>query len=190
MNAKPADFASDHLADRPGLHASQTSVLRSDGNGRGRRWVSWSTCLTESYYRARVLEGKETHTLGLFVVWDESGVPSLLSLVFEMGNSSLTGRTLRSAYFLQFVPQVSQRILVGSPFGAFHQTLDSRLLQAPQLGVLEGCAIMEDSSSEWPTRWPSCTSAGVLYCNLVDLGDGPDNFRRLLASPSFILSRI
>jgi len=92
-------------------------------------------------------------TLARLVDGPGKGAPSRFSLVFEVGtDSSRNGRTLRSAYFLQFVPQVSQRMLVGSPFGAFHQTLESRVRQAPQLGVLEGWAIMELSSSDWPTR--------------------------------------
>lgn len=47
--------------------------------------------------------------------------------------SSRNGRTFRSAYFRQLIPQLSQRTLVAKPLGAFHHISDSRVRQAPQL---------------------------------------------------------
>ena len=94
-----------------------------------------------------------SHTLARFVEGPLNGVPSLFSLVFVVGSdSSLTGLTFKSAYFLQVVPHTSHRMFVGSPFGAFHQVLDSRVRHAPQLGVLDGCAMIDESSSRCPTR--------------------------------------
>ena len=76
------------------------------------------------------------------------GVPSLFSLTLEVGkDSSRTGLTFRSAYLRQFVPQISHRIFVGKPLGAFHHVFESRVRHAPQLGVLEGWAMMDELSS-------------------------------------------
>ena len=113
------------------------------------------------------------------------GVPSLFSLTLLVGrDSSRTGLTFRSAYLRQFVPQMSHRIFVGKPLGAFHQIFDSRVRHAPQLGVLDGCAIMDELSSERPTRWPSFASSRVLYCRLTGLTGAPFSLRRLCSSPS------
>ena len=87
-------------------------------------------------------------TLARFVDGPAKGVPSLFSLTLEVGrDSSRTGLTFRSAYLRQFVPQVSHKIFVGKPLGAFHHIFDSRVRHAPQLGVLEGCAMIDELSS-------------------------------------------
>ena len=91
-------------------------------------------------------------TLARFVDGPAKGVPSLFSLTLGIGtDSSRTGLTFRSAYLRQLVPQVSHRMFVDNPLGAFHQVFDSRVRHAPQLGVLEGCAMMDELSSERPT---------------------------------------
>lgn len=147
-------------------------------------------------YLSRTIQGwitNQSHniaslTLGRFVEGPARGVPSLFSRILAVGtDSSRSGRTLRSAYFRQFVPQVSQRMLVGRPFGAFHHVLDSRVRQAPQLGVFEGCAIIDASSSEWPTCCPLLASAKDLYCALMGAGGGPAFFSLRVSSPSFVL---
>jgi hypothetical protein len=84
-------------------------------------------------------------------------VPSRLSadLPLPVGNdSSRTGRTFKSAYFLHVIPHVSHKILVGKFFGALYQTLDSRVRHAPHiLLALIGSLMTEpSSSSESPTR--------------------------------------
>jgi len=81
----------------------------------------------------------DVRTLGRLVDGPASGVPSLLSRVFDEGrDSSRTGRTLRSAYLRQLSPHASHKMPVASPFGAFHQVCDSRVRHAAQLGVFEG----------------------------------------------------
>lgn len=129
--------------------------------------------------------------LAFFAEGPANGVPSRFSmppLDLEVGrDSSRTGRTFKSAYFLQFVPHVSQRVLVGSPLGAFHHTFDSRVLQAPQLGVFEGWDTMDPSSSERPTRWPSLASAALIYCFLIGLGGTPAVLILWFSSPSLEL---
>ena len=55
-----------------------------------------------------------------------------LTPAFMADSSRVVGRALRSAYLRQLRPQVSHRIPVERPFGAFHQTLDSRVRQAAQ----------------------------------------------------------
>lgn len=97
----------------------------------------------------------------------DKGVPSRLSFALDLAEgrgSSRDARTyVRSAYFRQFVPHVSHRILVDRPFGAFHHTDESRVLQAPHVGVLEaGSATMEFSSSESPTCCPIDASSSLL----------------------------
>jgi len=153
MDTKPTLLAFNDLTSRARPHATKTPILRGDRNGWWRCRVCRNTRLPKSKTDQNANKTrKKQHTLALLAVLAARGVPSLLSLDFADGNvSSLTGRTFRSAYFLQFVPQVSQRILVGRPLGAFHHILDSRVLQAPQLGVFDGCAMIEDSSSECPT---------------------------------------
>lgn len=95
-------------------------------------------------------KGEKKHTLArLDTGAPFTGVPSRLSPVFAFDNgSSRIGRTVRSAYFRQLRPQLSQRMLVGSPFGAFHQTSDSRVRHAPQLlWPFLSSVTMEPSSS-------------------------------------------
>lgn len=96
----------------------------------------------------------------------DNGVPSRFSLVLDLvdgRDSSRDWRTrLRSAYLRQFVPHASQRMLVDRPFGAFHHMDESRVLQAPQVGVLEaGSATVELSSSGSPTRCPPDASSSL-----------------------------
>lgn len=96
----------------------------------------------------------------------DNGVPSRFSLALDLAEGSESSRDcrtrLRSAYLRQFVPQVSQRMLVDNPFGAFHQVGESRVLQAPQVGVLEaGSATMELSSSDSPTCCPLEASSSL-----------------------------
>lgn len=102
-------------------------------------------------------------TRALFVEGPTSGVPSLLSnLDFpDVTASSRTGRTTRSAYFLHPVPQLSHIISLDRPLGAFHHVVDSRVLHAAQVGGLEGCSMVEPSSSERPTLWPSRACSGL-----------------------------
>jgi hypothetical protein len=129
-------------------------------------------------------------TLARFEEGPLRGVPSRFSgarVLASGSDSSRTGRTFRSAYFLQLVPQLSQRISVARPFGAFHQTLDSRVLQAPQAGDLDGGGLTrEPSSSDRPTCCPSLASSTLEYWRLIGLGDEV-RVVRWFTSPSFIL---
>ena len=69
-------------------------------------------------------------------------------LLVDVIDSSRTGLTLRSAYLRQLGPHRSQRMFVLKPFGAFHHTLESRVLQAPQVGlILAGRRSMDPLSS-------------------------------------------
>lgn len=152
-----------------------------------RRGLSRSTCLKPLPWALGKFKYGSQLTLGRFAEGPERGVPSLLSLTFalaEGSDSSRTGLTFKSAYFLQLVPQFSQRTFVGRPLGAFHQNLLSLVLQAPQLGVLDGWATIEPSSSESPTCWPSLASASFLYCLLTGFGGTPIFFMRSFSSPN------
>lgn len=144
----------------------------------------------QSHKKIKEKREKKKLTLARFVDGPANGVPSLFSLVFVVGtDSSRTGLTFRSAYFLQFVPQTSHKMLVGRPLGAFHHVLDSRVLQAPQLGVLDGCAMMEESSSEWPTCWPSLASSCVRYRRRTGLLGGPAALRIRFCWPRQLLGK-
>jgi hypothetical protein len=102
------------------------------------------------------------HTLSRFAFGALNGVPSRFSALFFPGGkiSSRIGRTFKSAYFLQFVPQVSQRRLVARPLGARHQLSDSRVRQAPQLVfALVGPRMVEPSSSDMGTSTVSSVSS-------------------------------
>lgn len=122
------------------------------------------------------------------------GVPSLFSTDFPLldGNdSSRRGLTFKSAYFLQFVPQLSHRIFVGSPLGAFHQVLDSRVRQAPQLPDLEDWLTIDPSSSDRPTRWPPLASTIFTYWRLTGFGRESIISRiRRFSSPSLELEAV
>jgi len=119
------------------------------------------------------IQGNDTRkmfTFGRLANEPTKGVPSRLSFVddlvlLEDRDSSRGCRTrLRSAYFRHASPQLSQRILEDSPLGAFHQAVDSRILQAPQVGIFEaGSATIEVSSSESPTRCPFEASSSSRY---------------------------
>ena len=58
---------------------------------------------------------------------------------------------VKSAYFLQLVPQSSHRTLLDSPFGAFHHCTDSLVLHDAQTTLLRGCFTMEPSGSSSTT---------------------------------------
>ena len=92
---------------------------------------------------------KRSHTFKRFAIGPFNGVPSRFSTIFlpAVRVSSRRGLTLRSAYLLQFFPQLSQRISVTSPFGALHHVSDSRVLQAPQLLSPFGRSRTTDPSS-------------------------------------------
>ena len=103
-------------------------------------------------------------------------------------DSSRKGRTFRSAYFLQFVPQLSQRILVARPLGALHHMPDSRVLHAPHVGTLEvGWLIIDSSSSERPTCCATPVSSNVGYCRAVGMLGTPCSVILLFSSPSLAL---
>ena len=130
---------------------------------------------------------KRNHTFRRFALGPFNGVPSRFSTPFLPVDraSSRTGLTLRSAYFLQFAPQLSQRISVASPFGARHHISDSRVLQAPQpFCPLGGSRTTDPSSSE----------SGAADCDVVKssssspLCDARSSRIRLFSSVSFELS--
>lgn len=128
---------------------------------------------------------KRNHTLRRFALGPFNGVPSRFSKPFlPVGRaSSRTGLTLRSAYFLQFAPQESQRISVASPFGARHHISDSRVLQAPQLFCpLGGSRTMDPSSSE-----RGAADCDVVKSSSSSLCEARSSRIRLFSSVSFEL---
>lgn len=132
-------------------------------------------------------------TLERFTDGPVKGVPSRLSdaraaAAFDVGtDSSRTLLTFKSAYFRQFLPQVSQRKLVANPFGAFHHAFESRTRHAPQLGAFEGRTMIEVSSSLGPTIWPLFASSPDLNSAYSGSGGAPPVRRRSCSSPSLEL---
>jgi hypothetical protein len=185
MHPKITFFALEHFARPSRLETSLTTNLRCHGLGL-RRWSRSRACGLKLFLD--LIDGLDvSFTLIFFDAGVARGVPSLFSPVLALKDgtdSSRRGRTFRSAYFLQLLPQVSQRRLEGSPFGAFHQTLDSRVLHAPQLGGLDGCATTEESSSEGPTI---CFLSNGRVCLLPVLVVVGVSFICLFSSPSFEL---
>ena len=91
------------------------------------------------------------HTLLLLAVGPVRGVPSRFSGALPLADagtdsSRITG-FVKSAYFLQLVPQSSHKILLESPFGAFHHCTDSRVLHDAQSTLLRGCFTIDPSGS-------------------------------------------
>ena len=122
-------------------------------------------------------------TLGRFEVGAASGVPSRFSDgLFLTMTSSRYGLTFKSAYFLQLIPQLSQRTFVASAraLGAFHHTSDSLVRQAPQLLSVRGSSVtMEPSSSE--SAAAARSGSGFPAARAA--------FMRAFCSPSFALER-
>ena len=120
-------------------------------------------------------------TLGRFELGAARGVPSRFSAGFAFDIvSSRNGRTLRSAYFRQLMPQLSHSTFVAKPLGAFHHVSDSRVRQAPQLLSLRVSSVtMDPSSSE--LSGGGGEGAGFPASRAA--------FIRAFCSPSFALSR-
>jgi len=96
-----------------------------------------------------------SHTLLLLALGPLMGVPSRFSGALPFADagtdsSRVTG-FVKSAYFLQLVPQSSHRTLLDSPFGAFHHCTDSLVLHDAQTTLLRGCFTMEPSGSSSTT---------------------------------------
>lgn len=95
------------------------------------------------------------HTLLLLELGPLRGVPSRFSGALPFADagkdsSRITG-FVKSAYFLQLSPQSSHRMLLESPFGAFHHCVDSRVLHDAHNTLLRGCFTMEPSKSSSTT---------------------------------------
>ena len=95
------------------------------------------------------------HTLLLLALGPLRGVPSRFSGALPLADagtdsSRMTG-FVKSAYFLQLRPQSSHRILLESPFGAFHHCSDSRVLHDAHSTLLRGCFTIEPSGSSSTT---------------------------------------
>ena len=95
------------------------------------------------------------HTLLLLALGPLSGVPSRFTGALPFADagtdsSRMTG-FVKSAYFLQLIPQSSHRILLESPFGAFHHCTDSRVLHDAHTTLLRGCFTIEPSESSSTT---------------------------------------
>ena len=136
------------------LLARQTPQLRSSGHDGWRGAVRRYRGLSKIKNQSSEKRSTKDHTLSRFAFGALNGVPSRFSALFFPGwkISSRRGRTFKSAYFLQFVPQVSQRRSVARPLGARHQVSDSRVRQAPQLVfALVGPRMVEPSSSDMCT---------------------------------------
>ena len=140
----------DNFALRTILAASMATQLGEIG------W-RWSTLrvvvrLHTTIKRLHVKSSRTSPTLTRLGMEPLMGVPSRESsrafLLVDEIDSSRTGLTFRSAYLRQFGPHLSQRMFVLKPFGAFHHTLESRVLQAPQVGlILAGRRSMDPLSS-------------------------------------------
>ena len=92
------------------------------------------------------------HTLLLLALGPLRGVPSRFSdvlLFVDAGTDSsrMTG-FVKSAYFLQLIPQSSHKMVLESPFGAFHHCEDSRVLHDAHTTLLRGCFTIEPSESQ------------------------------------------
>jgi hypothetical protein len=128
------------------------------------------------------------HTLGRLATGCWIGVASRFSPAFafeEGSDSSRNGRTFRSAYFLQLIPHVSQRMSVPRPLGAFHHTLESRVRQAPQRQSSSNISsAIDPSSSESPTRWPSAASVALSQYDQLGVAGPPAARMRIFSSLS------
>ena len=145
--------------DGHGIDTACTEVLYSADHSYGTQGsvievvaeVKSSILMSEKLLgEASILHPYVKRTLCLLETGADKGVPSRLSagLFFDMV-SSRNGRTFKSAYLRQLIPQLSHSTPVASPFGAFHHWSDSRVRQAPQLlSCLVSSATIDPSSSE------------------------------------------